>query len=120
MAVVEKSIALCTSLMHTSLAHNWLSAYLTVLSVQQHLIQAFHPKLSSLLQVPNITVEQADTLAEKGVTSIPAFVKMSDKERKEILKDLAPKEYEHAIKIAENWPTLEIIDARFQGEHDSD
>lgn len=84
--------------------------------MQQHLIQAFHPKLSSLLQLPNISVEQADALAKKGVTSIPAIVKMPSTIRKEILKDLSPKEYEHAVKIAENWPTLEIIDARFQGK----
>ena len=116
MAVVEKSIALCVSLMHISLAHNWLAAYLTVLALQQHLIQAFHPSLSQLLQLPNITVEQADELAKKGITNVDAFVKMADKERKEILKDLGPKEYEHTVKIAENWPTLEIIDAKFQGE----
>lgn len=116
MAIVEKSITLCTSLMHISLAHNWLSAYLTVLNVQQHIIQAFHPKLSPLLQLPGVTVEQSEALAKKGVTSIPAIVKMPSTERKEILKDLSPKEYEHAVKIAENWPTLEIIDARFQGQ----
>jgi translocation protein SEC63 len=115
MAVVEKSIALCTSLMHISLAHNWLAAYLTVLNVQQHIIQAFHPKLSPLLQLPNITLEQADMLAKKGITTIPAFVKMASTERKEVLRDLSTKEYEHTVKIAENWPTLEIIDARFQG-----
>lgn len=115
MAVVEKSIGLCVSLMHISLAHNWLAAYLTVLTLQQHLIQGFHPSLSQLLQLPNITVEQADELAKKGITSVNAFVKMSDAERKATLKDLAPKEYEHAVKVAENWPTLEIIDARFQG-----
>jgi preprotein translocase subunit Sec63 len=116
LAVIEKSITLCVSLMHISLAHNWLSAYLTVLTLQQHIIQGFHPALSPLLQLPNVTVEQAEELAKRGVSNIPAIVKMPEAERKEVLKDLPPKQYEQAVKVAENWPTLEIIDARFQGK----
>lgn len=37
------------------------------------------------------------------------------KQRKETLRDVGDKQYQRAMKIAENWPTLEVVDAKFQG-----
>lgn len=100
--------------MNISLSFNWLSTYLTAAALQQHLIQAVHPSLSPLLALPHISVSQADLLAKAGITSIPSFVKHDAEKRKQILQDLAPKELENTVKIAENWPTLEVVDAKFQ------
>jgi len=100
--------------MNISLSFNWLSTYLTAATLQQHLVQAVHPSLSPLLALPNISVAQADSLAKAGITNIPSFVKHDAEKRKQILQDLAPKELQNTVKIAEDWPTLEVIDAKFQ------
>ena len=100
--------------MNISLSYNWLSTYLTAVSLQQHLVQGFHPSLSPILQLPGITVDQSEELARAGVMDATAFFKRGEAEIRNILKDLPPKDCTRASKIAENLPMLEIIDAKFQ------
>lgn len=106
-------------MMNICLSHNWLGAYLTAISLQQHIVQAFHPSLSPLLQLPGVSVTDAEKLAKAGLTNPTTFVKCGDEaqqERKAILQDNGEKAYTHAVKIAENWPTLEVVDAKFKGQ----
>lgn len=106
---------LLTGLLNIALAYNWLQAYLLITSLQQHVIQAFHPAFSPVLQLPHITPAIADHLAKKGVKDIPAFVALNEKEKKESLKDLSDKEYRQTVRVAENWPRLKLISAAFKG-----
>jgi len=102
--------------MNIALSHNWLGAYLTTVAFQQHLVQAFHPALSPVLQLPGITIEQSVALAkEANIVDIKTFVKAEGEQKKTILKDLGEKELDKAERIAASWPTLEVIDAKFQG-----
>lgn len=103
--------------MNIALSHNWLGTYLTTVAFQQHLIQAFHPALSPVLQLPEVTVEQANALAhEAGIVDIKTFVKSGSPKKREILRDLGDKKVERIERVAQNWPTLEVVDAKFQGK----
>ena len=103
-------------MMNIALAHSWLGSYLVVSSLQQQMIQGFHPNLSPLLQLPNVTVAQSQELAKAGARDFTTFIALDEKQRKEILRDLSDKEYSLALRVAQNFPTLEVVSAKFQGE----
>lgn len=81
------------------------------------MVQGFHPALSPLLQLPNVTVAQTEALASFGAVDFASFARLSDSKRKQALADLSEKDYRQAVKVAENFPTLEVVDAKFQGRH---
>lgn len=114
--VVEKASTLCTSMMNIALAHSWLGAYLTTGTLLQHMVQGFHPALSPLLQLPNVSVTQSEQLASYGAVDFASFVQLSESKRREALKDMSDNDYRQAVKVAENFPVLEVIEAKFQGE----
>lgn len=114
--VVEKASTLCTSMMNIALAHSWLGAYLTTGTLLQHMVQGFHPALSPLLQLPNITVAQSEELASLGAVDFSSFVRLNDSKRKQALADMSDKDYRQTVRVAENFPTLEVVDAKFQGK----
>ena len=79
------------------------------------MVQGFHPALSPLLQLPNITVAQSEELAKLGAVDFASFVKLDDIKRKQALADMSDKDYRQAVRVAENFPVLEVVDAKFQG-----
>ena len=111
-SVVAISHKLARSLGNIILAHSWLEAYLATITLQQHLIQAFHPALPSTLQLPEVTLPIAQQAQPK---TIDALVGLSDKGRKEALLDMSDQQRSSAIEVAENWPKLELVDAHFKG-----
>ena len=102
--------------MNIALSHSWLGAYLTASSLQQDLVQAVHPTLSPILQLPDISVMQAQALNAAGASAIPEFTKLDDKIRREALSDLSSAEYEHTLRMAQSFPILQVLDAKFVGK----
>jgi translocation protein SEC63 len=114
-AVVLIAHQLTTGLISIALSHNWLSTYLTAVTLQKSLFQATHPMLSPLLQLPHVTPALGDRATSQGVDSIDDFVQLPEEPRATLFSELSERDYKHAVDVAKNWPKLELISAAFKG-----
>merc|ERR1712093_877078 len=79
------------------------------------LVSLMNIALSPVLQLPDITVEQSNALATQArIVDVKSFVKGESQKKREILSDLGDKKLARIERIAQNWPSLELVDAKFQ------
>ncbi len=121
----SKALPLASSLLSISLGHNWLAATERVFRLQQHLVQAVPLNaslpVSELLQLPHMDLALADKLLRgsngKCDLGIQGFASMTDAERKSVLgvgKNLSDPHYDEMVKVAMEWPRLELVNAYFK------
>lgn len=109
-----------------SLGHNWLAQTMRIFQLQQHLVQAVPLNAASkpvaeLLQLPHMDLSKAEKLLRgsngKCEHGIQGFASMTDAERKSVLgvgKNLSESQYGDMVKVAMDWPRLELVDAYFK------
>jgi translocation protein SEC63 len=103
-----------------TLGYNWLSTYLVVVTLQQHLVQAMHPALSPLVQLPHISVKTAEKLAKNGDIKAPEqYASISEQQKDSLFPELKGQDYikKHIQAISEHWPKLELVSSEFKGKH---
>ncbi|KAH9814020.1 Sec63 Brl domain-containing protein [Melampsora americana] len=97
------------------LGYNWLSTFLVITTIQQRLIQAVHPALSPLLQLPYVSTKLAEKLAkENSITSPEQYFVLSEEEKRKLFPDIQGVEQKRLAAISERWPKLELISSEFK------
>ncbi|MBW0462774.1 hypothetical protein O181_002489 [Austropuccinia psidii MF-1] len=115
--VINTARHLTNAMRSIVLGYNWLSTYLVIITLQQHLVQALHPSFAPLLQLPYISVKTAEKLTKEGsITSPEQFYTLSEREKDELFPDLKnnPQMKKYVQSISEHWPKLEIISSEFK------
>ena len=121
----SRSLPLISSITSISLGHSWLEETMRVFTLQQHIVQAIPLQVSrpvaELLQLPHMNIQLADKIIRgsngKGEFGIQGFAAMTEGERKSVLgvgKNLSDSQYAEMVKVAEEWPRLELLDAYFK------
>lgn len=106
---------LTTGMQSIALGYNWLSTFLVITTIQQRLIQAIHPALSPLLQLPHIPVKLAEKLAkEKSINSPEQYFSLSEEEKLKLFPDIQGTERKRLEAVSEKWPKLELVSSEFK------
>ncbi|BGP47243.1 secretory subunit [Rhodotorula kratochvilovae] len=108
------ALPLCSGLASIALAHNWLSTYISILHLQQFLLQAVHPSSSQLLQLPHITPELAARAQKLGVETVQQFGELKPAEVEKILAGLPDAGRKDAYEVARSWPVVDFVGAKFE------
>lgn len=115
-AVIAKAHQLVTGMQSIVLSYNWLATYLVLCTLHQSLLQAVHPSLPPLLQLPHISVPEAEAVAAGGVRKVEDFVGLQESERKRLFPGLGEGgNEEEALQVARKWPKLDLVSATFKG-----
>lgn len=114
-ATVSIALPLTTGLTSVALAYNWLSTTITILHLQQFLLQAVHPASSPLLQLPHVGPDVVDAATKLGVESVTDFGRLGAGEVEKIMQGTREDEMRAAYEVAKHWPVVEIVSAKFQG-----
>lgn len=118
-------VDLLSGMLQIALAHNWSELTDSIVTMTQCFVQAVPPcddvKVAELLQLGGLQRGAAKAMvdqSELAAQGIQGFWAMNDKERRELVgvKEIGDKQYDHMVKIAGEWPRLELIDAFFKGE----
>lgn len=109
------ALPLCAGLASIALAHNWLSIYISIMHLQQFLLQAVHPSSSPLLQLPHLTAEVIAEAKKNGVESVTQFGKLGSTDVDKLLSGVPASEKKDVVEVAKHWPVVQFVDARFQG-----
>ncbi|PLW10486.1 hypothetical protein PCASD_09631 [Puccinia coronata f. sp. avenae] len=115
--VVNYARHLTSGMQSITLGYNWLSTYLVVVTLQQHLVQAMHPALSPLVQLPHISVKTAEKLAKNGDIKAPEqYASISEQQKDSMFPELKGQDYikKHIQAISEHWPKLELVSSEFK------
>ena len=109
-ALLLATPTLLTSMLSMTLAHSWLSSTLNVMHLHAHLAQALAPGKNSLLQYPMVEEDEANRLEvspnESPVADFVGSLEGKNDSRAGVIK-----------KIADRCGKLDVVDARFKGEH---
>ncbi|CAH7684565.1 Sec63 Brl domain-domain-containing protein [Phakopsora pachyrhizi] len=115
--VINHARHLTSGMQSITLGYSWLSTFLVIISLQQSLVQAIHPSLSPLLQLPHIPLKVADRLAkEHQIVSPEQFAALTEKEQENLVPDLKGNDQlkKHVLAVAKHWPKLEIVSSEFK------
>lgn len=99
-----------------ALSHNWLSSLISIIHLQQFLLQAVHPTSSPLLQLPHITEDVVKAARAIGVENITQFGKLEAGQVEKVMVGWSEKQKRDVFEVAKNWPVTSVIDAKFKGE----
>ncbi|KAE8226952.1 hypothetical protein CF319_g532 [Tilletia indica] len=120
----QKATQLLNGTLSISLAHNWLNETLEIMHTVQSLVQAvplIEPRpVQELMQLPHLDTTRANALiggSKLGGLGIQGFWNMPDEQRRKILRvgeDLGGAQYEEMVKVAGEWPRVELVDAYFK------
>ncbi|KAL8278314.1 hypothetical protein RQP46_009206 [Phenoliferia psychrophenolica] len=113
-ATISLALPLTTGLSSVALAYNWLSTTITILHLQQFLLQAVHPASSPLLQLPYVGPDVVEAAAKAGVASVADFGKLGAGDVEKIMRGAKDDEKRAAYEVAKHWPVVEIVSAKFQ------
>ncbi|GAA5860434.1 hypothetical protein JCM8547_000303 [Rhodosporidiobolus lusitaniae] len=108
------ALPLCGGLASIALAHNWLSTYISIMHLQQFLLQAVHPSSSPLLQLPHVTPEIVQLAQKQGVETVTQFGKLSSGQVDKLLDSVPQSEKKDVYEVAKHWPVVQFQDAKFQ------
>ncbi|GAA5854067.1 hypothetical protein JCM9279_004370 [Rhodotorula babjevae] len=108
------ALPLCSGLASIALAHNWLSTYISILHLQQFLLQAVHPSSSPLLQLPHVTPELAAAAKKQGVETVQQFGELDRAQVDKILNGLPEGDKKDAHDVARSWPVVDVVGAKFE------
>ncbi|KAI9627966.1 hypothetical protein KEM48_011904 [Puccinia striiformis f. sp. tritici PST-130] len=115
--VINYSRHLTNGMQSITLGYNWLSTYLVIVKLQQHLVQAIHPVLSPLIQLPHISIKTADKLAKSNQIKDPeAFASLSEQQKDTLFPELVGQDLikKHVTSVSEFWPKLELVSSEFK------
>ncbi|OAV88272.1 hypothetical protein PTTG_29092 [Puccinia triticina 1-1 BBBD Race 1] len=115
--VINYARHLTNGMQSITLGFNWLSTYLVIIKLQQHLVQAMHPAHSPLVQLPHVSVKTAERVAKSnGIGSPEQFATLSEQQKDSLFPEL--KGQDHIKKkiqsISEHWPKLELVSSEFK------
>lgn len=116
---ITLALPLCQGLTSIVLSHNWLSGLISVLHLQQFLLQAVHPSLSPLLQLPHISNSVVDAAGALGVENVTEFGKLGPGQVEKLLPGLSDSKRKDVFEVAKHWPVTSFVDAKFQGASSS-
>lgn len=106
---------LTTGMQSIVLGYNWLSTFLVITTIQQRLVQAVHPALSPLLQLPYVSTKLAEKLAkENSITSPEQYFVLPEEEKRKLFPDIQGVEQKRLAAVSEKWPKLELISSEFK------
>ncbi|GAA6063020.1 hypothetical protein JCM10212_001799 [Sporobolomyces blumeae] len=108
------ALPLCSGLVSIALSHNWLSTYISIVHLQQFLLQAVHPTSSQLLQLPHVTQQIVADAQARGVDTVKDFGRLPFEQVDEMMNGFAEGEKRDAIEVAQHWPVVDFVDAKFQ------
>ncbi|GAA5970637.1 hypothetical protein JCM11641_007380 [Rhodosporidiobolus odoratus] len=108
------ALPLCAGLASIALAHNWLSTYISIMHLQQFLLQAVHPSSSPLLQLPHFSPELAAEAKRRGIETVTQFGKLDAGESAGLLVNAPEGEKKDVLEVAKHWPVVQLVDAKFQ------
>ncbi|GAA5910707.1 hypothetical protein JCM5296_006819 [Sporobolomyces johnsonii] len=108
------ALPLCSGLASIALAHNWLSTYISIVHLQQFLLQAVHPSSSPLLQLPHLTPEIIADAQKRGIENVAQFGKLGAGEVDELLDGYSDADKRDVYEVAKHWPVVQFVDAKFQ------
>lgn len=118
------ALGLCSGLGSIALAHNWLSTYISILHLQQFLLQAVHPTSSQLLQLPHVSPELVARANERtrggagggALTTIKDFATLPVADVDALLDGYSDVDKKEVVQVAKHWPVVDFVDAKFQGK----
>lgn len=116
LTIVTIALPLCTGLTSMALSHNWLSSLISIIHLQQFLLQAIHPGSSPLLQLPHINDEVVKAARAIGVENITQFGKLEAGQVEKLMVGWSEKQKRDVFEVAKNWPVTSVIDAKFKGQ----
>ncbi|GAA6014793.1 hypothetical protein JCM10207_002182 [Rhodosporidiobolus poonsookiae] len=108
------ALPLCAGLASIALAHNWLSVYISIVHLQQFILQAVHPSSSQLLQLPHLSPDLVVEAQKQGVETVKQFGELSVAEVDKLLSGMPNAEKQDVVEVAKHWPVVEFVDAKFQ------
>lgn len=119
-----KAERLLNSMLQISLAHNWLDVTDTIITAIQCFVQAVplgvDAPVAELLQIGGIQLSTARHIFSKAGPvdgqGIQGFYQMADSKRRDLVaaEEIGDKQYYHMVKVAAEWPRLELVDAFFK------
>ncbi|KAK0535146.1 secretory subunit [Tilletia horrida] len=120
-----KGTQLLNGTLAISLAHNWLNETLEIMRTTQALVQAVplveSPAVQELMQLPHLDIKSAKALvngSKLGNLGIQGLWNMPDEQRRKLLAvdngGLKAPQYDELIKVAGDWPRVELVDAYFK------
>ncbi|GAA5882212.1 hypothetical protein JCM16303_002283 [Sporobolomyces ruberrimus] len=108
------ALPLCSGLASIALAHNWLSTYISIMHLQQFLLQAVHPSSSQLLQLPHVSPELVAEAQKQGVSTVKEFGTLPVGDVQKLLNAYPEGEKKEIMEVAKHWPVVDFVDAKFQ------
>ncbi|GAA5823179.1 hypothetical protein JCM5353_005806, partial [Sporobolomyces roseus] len=108
------ALPLCSGLASIALAHNWLSTYISIVHLQQFLLQAVHPTSSQLLQLPHVSPELVAQAQKQGVATVKEFGRLPVGDVGKLLDGYSEGDKREVVEIAKHWPVVDFVDAKFQ------
>ncbi|EFP79380.2 secretory subunit [Puccinia graminis f. sp. tritici] len=115
--VINYGRHLTNGMQSITLGYNWLSTYLVIIKLQQHLVQAMHPALSPLVQLPHVSVKTAEKLAKNNEIGSPEqFSMLSEQQKDTLFPELKGQDHikKQIQSISEHWPKLELVSSEFK------
>ncbi|GAA6010079.1 hypothetical protein JCM11491_005857 [Sporobolomyces phaffii] len=108
------ALPLCSGLASIALAHNWLSTYISIMHLQQFLLQAVHPTSSQLLQLPHVSPELVAEAQKQGVATVKEFGRLPVGDVQKLMSGYSEGEKKEVVDVAKHWPVVDFVDAKFQ------
>ncbi|PLW15183.1 hypothetical protein PCANC_12847 [Puccinia coronata f. sp. avenae] len=115
--VIRYARHLTNGMQSITLGYKWLSTFLLIVKLKQHLVQAMHPSASPLVQLPYVTAGTADKLSKKdGVVAPEQYAALSDQEKDSLFPELEGRDdIKSQIQcVSEHWPQLEFVSSEFK------
>lgn len=113
-------------MLQVALAHNWMELVNRLIDLIQCIVQAVPAgeesrAVAELLQLSAVTPKRARDIVAKdelGREGIQGLYKMERTKARELLgvTEIGEKQCDHILKVAGDWPRLELVDAYFKGE----
>ncbi|GAA5944433.1 protein-transporting protein SEC63, partial [Sporobolomyces koalae] len=113
-ATASIALPLCSGLASIALAHNWLSTYISIMHLQQFLLQAVHPSSSQLLQLPHVSPELVAQAQAQGVATVKEFGRLANEEVHKLMDGYSEGDKKEVVEVAKHWPVVDFVDAKFQ------
>ncbi|KAI5480393.1 translocation protein SEC63 [Pseudohyphozyma bogoriensis] len=111
---VTIALTLTTGLSSIALASNWLSTFISILHLQQFLLQAVDPTSSPLLQLPHVEDDVVQAAQAAGVETVEQFGKLDQAQVEKLMGSRSGRETKEAHEVSKHWPVVKFASAKFQ------
>jgi hypothetical protein len=109
--VVSKSFHLLSGMLQISQAYMWLNQVLNIIDLQQMLVQATHPHMSQLWQLPWIDEDNIKFTKgkKKSIKTVVQLLEMKESDRRDMFRALSDNQYNDMMTVAKSVPVVEIV-----------